>query len=159
MGAVIRLGDPEATKFVVAALGDISKKLSLLLGAVQFAKNADGSDASEQWKQEAEATLKAVFKCNDDRVALAHSRLRPTTDGLMLTRQKLERGALKSADETWNSTKLGEKVDRLVELTNKVRKTAADLNTLVISIPDDVWITIEPNSGAFTVPNLERKKE
>jgi hypothetical protein len=159
MGAVIRVEDPEATKFLVAALGDISKKLSLLLAAVQSAKKADGSDASEQWKQEAIASLKAVFKCNEDRVLLAHSRLQCTTDGLMLTRQKLDRGVFKSAEETWDTTKLKGKIDRLEELTKKVRKMGADLNTLVISIPDDIWITIEPSSGAFTTPNLERREE
>lgn len=97
---IFRLGAHEARDTIVAALGDVSKKINLVWTASQFAKRADGSDTGKDWKENADKTMAAIWKCNGDRNQLAHSFLEPKADGSVeLTRLRLEGGELRGADD------------------------------------------------------------
>ena len=62
-----------------------------------------GADASAQWKAKVEDTIDNVFKCNDDRVLLAHSLLQPNTDGSVeLVRLKVDHGKVTGGARTWS---------------------------------------------------------
>ena len=90
--AVYGLQNNDASDAIVAALGDVARKASLVLAASKGAKNPNGSEASAEWKAKVEATIKCVFECNNnDRVPLAHSLLQPNADGSVdLVRLKIE---------------------------------------------------------------------
>jgi hypothetical protein len=50
VNVVYGLQNNEASDAIVAALGDFPRKAKLVWAASKGAKNADGSDASEEWK-------------------------------------------------------------------------------------------------------------
>ena len=68
------LQNNDASDAIVAALGDVARKVSLVWAASKGAKDPIGSEAPAEWKAKVEATIKRVFECNtNDRVPLAHS--------------------------------------------------------------------------------------
>ncbi len=78
--AVLGLENNDTSDAIVAALWDFFKKANLVWAASKGAKK-DGSEASAEWKDKVEATIKRVLECNNDRVRLAHSLLQPNGDG------------------------------------------------------------------------------
>jgi hypothetical protein len=50
---ILHLQDHESADAVVAALGDVTKKIDLVWPAVLAAKNQDGSEPAEEWKKDA----------------------------------------------------------------------------------------------------------
>ena len=78
---IYRLDQPEAADVIVAALGDMGKKVNHVWMAAQMAKNADGSETSHDWKNTAGRTMSEVWEYSNDRNRLAHSFLDPNTDG------------------------------------------------------------------------------
>jgi hypothetical protein len=97
---VYGLENNEASDAVVAALGDVVRKASLVWAASKGAMDAEGNEASEGWKAKVEATIKRVFDCNQhDRVPLAHSLLQPNADGSVdLVRLKIDHGKVKGRE-------------------------------------------------------------
>ena len=81
---VLRLQNHESANVVVATLREVFKKIQLVWTAVLVAKNADGSETTEDWKRKARDTMTAISKCNDKRAFVAHSLLEPQTDGSLV---------------------------------------------------------------------------
>jgi hypothetical protein len=99
--ATYGLSNNDAGDAIVAALGDVARKANLVRVASKFAKNADGSEASPEWKDKAEKIFKRVLDCNgSDRVPLAHSLLQPNADGSVdLVRLKIDKGKVSGKDD------------------------------------------------------------
>ena len=58
---VYALENNEASDAVVAALGDVARKASLVWAASKGAKDTEGREASEEWKAKVEATIRRIF--------------------------------------------------------------------------------------------------
>ncbi len=131
MKVVYGLQNNDAGDAIVAALGDASRKIRLVLAASQNAKNADGSDASAEWKSSVAAKVNSFWQCNEDRVRLAHSLLQPNVDGsVSFVRLRLDRGELKGkAGETWSHEQLAAKIKELQELATKLGSLRDELKT------------------------------
>jgi hypothetical protein len=140
--AMYGLEKNDASDAIVAALGDAARKASLVWAASKGAKNADDKDASKEWKDKVEATIKRVFTCNDDRVRLAHSLLQPNADGpVELVRLKLDEGKVKGKDGvTWSRNDFAEKIQRANELANELKALNGELRTFTYTISMD-WIS------------------
>jgi hypothetical protein len=140
---IFRLQQHEAADTIVAALGDVAKKINLVRSAILIAKNVDGSDTSEEWKTRADATMKTILGCNGgDRVALAHSYLEPRADGsVTLTSLQVPDGVLKNKQDTWTEADFKRKTERLAELTEQLRSLKNDLSTFTVTIPNTGWMT------------------
>jgi hypothetical protein len=138
----LRIETHEAGNTIVAALGDVSRKISLVRAAVQIAKKADGSETTEQWKKNADETMKKIYACNtEDRVLLAHSFLEPKSGGaVQFTRLHLPNGVFKSRQETWTQQDFTSKIQELADLTSRLASIKNELNTLQIKIPDLGWL-------------------
>jgi hypothetical protein len=149
--AMYGLENNEASDAIIAALGDVARKASLVWAASKGAKNA-GKDAPEEWKGKVEATIKRVFECNDDRVRLAHSLLQPNADGSVdLVRLKIDAGKVKGKDGvTWSRDDFAAKVQRLNELAEELKSLNRELQTFTYTIPNLGWMPIsnfEPTMG------------
>jgi hypothetical protein len=134
---ILRLQEHEARDIVVAGIGDVSKKISLVQAACLLAKNKDGSEMPDEWRENSSETVKRIWTYSDDRNHLAHSFLKPKTDGSVdLTRLRLERGELKGKNPSpWTVSDFKTKVDELRSLTLKLQTVKLDLSTLRITIP------------------------
>jgi hypothetical protein len=143
--AVYGLQNNDASDAIVAALGDVARKVNLVRVASKGAKHADGSEASGEWKAKVEATIKRVFDCNDsDRVPLAHSLLQPNADGSVdLVRLKNVGGELRGKGGVkWSRDDFGEKIQRLNELADELESLNRELRTFKYVIPADLggWV-------------------
>jgi hypothetical protein len=138
----LQLENQEAGNIIVAALGDVSRKASLVRAAVQVDKNVDGSDTTKAWKKSADDTMKGILACNsNDRVLLAHSLLEPQNGGaVQFTRLHIPDGVCKSRQETWTHQDFTKKIEQLTDLTTKLQSIRNELNTLRIEIPDLGWL-------------------
>jgi hypothetical protein len=136
---VLDLNTHPAGDFVVAALQDPARKANLVLAAVAVAKNADGSETSAGWKENASDTLKSVLGHNKDtRVVMAHSYLEPQADGsVRVTRLNLHGGQLTGEPKTWN---LEDKINEARDIAKGLQKITTDLSTLTIPVPDLSWL-------------------
>jgi hypothetical protein len=144
---IFRLEAHEAKDTIVAALGDVSKKINVVWTASQFAKRADGSDTGKDWKENADKTMAAIWKCNGDRNQLAHSFLEPKADGSVeLTRLRLEGGELRGADDPnkWTQDNFRTKLKQLRALTAELQRVKDDLSKFKITIPDATWKRADP---------------
>jgi hypothetical protein len=143
---IFRLQQHEAADTIVAALGDIARKIGLVRAAVRIAKKVDGSETSSEWKERADDTMKSIYGCNTgDRVLLAHSYLEPNEDGsVKFTRLYLPDGVLKNRQETWVDSHFTTKIERLRDLTQRLQQIKDDLSTLTITVPDLGWMPIDP---------------
>jgi hypothetical protein len=141
--AVYGLQNNDASDAIVAALGDVAKKASLVWAASKGAKDANGSEASAEWKAKVEATIKRVFDCNDNRVLLAHSLLRPNADGsVVFVHLKNVKGEVRGKDGVkWSQDDFGEKIQRLNKLADELESLNRELGTLKYVIPDLGWIS------------------
>lgn len=140
--AVYSLQKNDASDAIVAALGDVAKKASLVWAASKGAKDANGSEASAEWKAKVEATIKAVFDCNTkDRVPLAHSLLQPNADGSVdLVRLKIDRGELRGKDGVkWAQVDFEEKIQRLNKLADELESLNRELRTFNYAFQDLGW--------------------
>ena len=139
---IFRLQNHEAADTIVAALGDVAKKINLVRSATQIAKNADGSDTSEEWKTRADATMKTILGCNSgDRVTLAHSYLEPNADeSVTLTSLQVPGGVLKNRQETWTEADFRRKTEQLAELTAQLRSLKNNLSTFTVTVPNTGWM-------------------
>jgi hypothetical protein len=109
----------------------------------QGAKDANGSEASAEWKAKVEATIKRVFDCNtNDRVPLAHPLLQPNADGSVdLVRLKIDRGKVQGKNGVkWSQVAFGEKIQRLNKLADELESLNRELRTLKYAIPDLGWM-------------------
>jgi hypothetical protein len=149
--AVFGLVNNEASDAIVAALGDVARKASLVWAASKRAKNADGSEASAEWKAKVEATVKRVLDCNNqDRVPIAHSLLQPNADGSVeLVRLKIDGGKVKGRESkiTWSQKDFREKTQRLDTLAEELKALNGELQTFKYEIP--------PNLGWSATVNFE----
>jgi hypothetical protein len=137
----------EASDAIVAALGDVSRKIQVVQAASQLAKKADESETPSNWKEDANKTMNAIWDCNGDRVQLAHSFLQPKADGsVQFARLKLEGGKLKGkSPNTWTQDDFKTKVERLDDLAHKLQSMTQDLSRFTIPTTD--WL-----AALFTVP-------
>jgi hypothetical protein len=140
---VYGLQSNEASDAIVAALGDFAKKAGLVWAASKGAKDADGLEASAEWKDKVEATIKRVFSCNDDRVRLAHSLLQPNGDGSVdLVRLRIDHGKVTGRDAVkWSRDDFVEKSRRLKELAVELKALNSELQTFKYTTTDIGWIT------------------
>jgi hypothetical protein len=144
---IFRLGAHEARETIVAALGDVSKKINPVWAASQLAKRADGSDTPKDWKENADKTMAAIWECNGDRNQLAHSFLEPKADGSVeLKRLRLGGGELRGADDPnkWTQDNFKTKLARLSDLTRQLQNVKDHLSEFKITIPDDTWMRADP---------------
>ena len=142
---IYRLDQHEAADAIVAALGDMGKKVNLVWMASQMAKNADGSETSHDWKNAAGRTMSEVWEYSNDRNRLAHSFLDPNTDGSVTIE-----GGMRDAGVhgTWTKDQFKAKAQRLSVLTQQVQTLTNDLSTFAITIPDADWISFTAKPGA-----------
>jgi hypothetical protein len=158
---VYGLQDNEASAAIVAELGDISKKASIVLAASNGAKNADGSDASVEWKAQVDAAINNVFRSNDDRVRLAHSLLQPKADGSVdLVRLRINRGKVTGRDGvTWSSDAFGAKIQRLKKLAEELKSLNSELQNFQYTIQNLDWfpshVFTQTNPTALSVATLK----
>ncbi len=140
--AVYGLQNNEASDAIVAALGDFARKASLVHVASKGAKNADGSDASVEWKDKVEYTIKRVFECNDDRARLAHSLLQPNVDGSVeLVRLRINQGKVTGRDGVrWSRDDFAAKIQRMKELAGELKSLNGELQTFRYAIPNLGWM-------------------
>ena len=173
--AMYGLENNEASDAIIAALGDVARKANLVWAASKGAKNADGKDASEEWKGKVEATIKRVFACNDERASLAHSLLQPNADGSVdLVRLKIDGGKVKGKDGvTWSRDDFAAKIQQLKELAEDLKSLNGELQTFTYTIPNfGLWVpssigtwmpavrmgVCEPTGGVFA-SRLRRREE
>jgi hypothetical protein len=133
----------EAGDAFVAALRDVSRKADFVWAASKTAKNADGSDASSEWKARIENTIKDVFICSEqERNRLAHSLLQPNADGSVdLVYRKIGGGEVKGGDAvTWSSDNFNTKIQRLGKLAEELKSLNDELRTFKYTIPNLGWM-------------------
>jgi hypothetical protein len=124
---IFRLEQHETGDAIIAALGDVARKINLVWTGALRAKNQDGSEPSDHWKENVNETMKEIHECNSQgRVPLAHSFLEPRVDGsLALARLKADGGELKGeVPKIWSQDDFNIKVDRLQVLTKKLQTVA-----------------------------------
>jgi hypothetical protein len=132
---VLGLQKNEASDAIVSSL-DFAKKAGFVLAAINDAKNASGSEASEEWKKGAATAVKEAFECNDDRVSLSHSLLQPNEDGSVdLKRLSLDRGKVKDAEDRWVYEDFTEKIMRSRAVAGKLRSLNKELRNIKIEVP------------------------
>jgi len=143
--AVLGLQKNEASDAIVVALGDVARKASLVRAAIQDAKNADGSDVSAKLKEFAETKMKSVFKCNDDRVKLAHSLLDPQADGSVeLVRLKITDGKITGRDAIpWSYQDFEAKIQQTNVLTEELETLNGELRSFKYSVPNVGWMSTD----------------
>jgi hypothetical protein len=136
--AVFGLENNDASDAIVAALGDFARKANLVRAASRGAKYADGSEASAEWKDKVEATIKRVLSCNGHRVSLAHSLLQPNDDGSVdLVRLKLDHGKVTGRDAVkWSRDDFREKIQQLHKLAEELKSLNSELRTFKYTIPN-----------------------
>lgn len=139
------LQNNEASDAIIAALGDFSRKGRLVQAAIRFAKKADSSPTSDDWKTKVDATIKKAFGCNDpDRILLAHSLLEPNADGSVdFVRLQVRDGKV---TVNWPHKDFSEKISVLKELAKELRAVNTELRTVKITIPagDLSWMSGDP---------------
>src|SRR3974377_790249 len=146
---VFRLQGHESADAVVAALGDVTKKIELVWTAALAAKNQDGTEPTEEGKENPTKTIKAVFGCNNDRNALAHSRLEAAADGsVVLARLQVKGGELKGKGKPnrWSQTDFQRRINAITKLTKQLERVRSDLSKLNV-VPSG-WI----NTNQFWQP-------
>jgi hypothetical protein len=147
---IFRLQQHEAADTIIAALEDFARKTRLVRGAVSIAKNADGSETSDQWKTAADKTMTEILAANDNRVLLAHSVLDPNEDGsVKIKRLHLPQGVIKSREVTWTKTDFERKIDELRKLARELQGLKNDLSTFRITVPTG-WMTLDPYQPHLT---------
>jgi hypothetical protein len=156
---VYRLHEEDAADAIIAALGDMIRKVNLVRAACQYAKQADGSDATPQWKASADAKITKIFSCNGDRVFLAHSLLQPNADGSVdIVRLKLDGGELKGKGAVnWAENKFREKIKELDGLATELASLREELKIYKIEIPNAGWMStdfMQPRPIPPTLLNL-----
>jgi hypothetical protein len=150
---VYGLQSHEASDAIIAALGDFARKASMVLAASKGAKNADGKmEAAADWKDKVETTITRVFKCNNDRVLLAHSLLQPNADGSVdLVRLKITGGEVTGRDGVkWSRNDFVAKIGRLKEVAKELKSLNDELRAFKYTIPNLGWVSIsnfEPTMG------------
>jgi hypothetical protein len=134
---------------IVVALGDFSRQVNLAWALCQDARNADGTELSQERKEQIDKTMSDCFKCNDDRVKLAHGRLEPRADGsVAIVKLRLAGGELKGRDPTiWSPTDCIEKSNKLTELADELRNFQKELSTIKIQVPTG-WLSISDDRSA-----------
>ena len=114
---------------IVAALGDISRKVDLAWTAIQFAKQADGTPASQAWRDKVADKLKAVYKSNNDRRMLAHSLLDPKPDGsVAFTNLQAKGGELRGTKPIeWSHHQFDDKTQAMETLATELADLQSEL--------------------------------
>ena len=139
---IYRLDQHEAADAIVAALGDMGKKVNLVWMASQMAKNPDGSETSHDWKNAVGRTMSEAWEYSNDRNRLAHSFLDPNTDGSVTIEGGMRDVGVHGP---WTKDQFKAKAQRLSVLTQQVQTLTNDLSTFAITIPDADWISLLPN--------------
>jgi hypothetical protein len=138
---ILRLENHEASDAIVAALGDVGKKIQLVWAAAQLAKNADGSETTKEWKEAANKTMKAISARNDIRVLMAHSYLEPRTDGsIAVARLTVRSGELKGREgHLWKQDDFKNEIKNLKALAEELQSVKGALSALKITLPELGW--------------------
>jgi hypothetical protein len=151
---IFRLQAHEASDAIVAAIGNMSTKINLVWFAFLLAKNTDRSETAARWKEKVKKTMGAIEDCNGKRNQLAHSFLKPKSDGSVelvyrkRSRAKSKGKKLKGKDDPkppWTQDTFKSEVERLNDLAHKLRSLTKELSTFTIS-------TIDWRAALFTVP-------
>jgi hypothetical protein len=145
---VYGLQSHEAGDAIVAALGDFARKANIVWAASTGAKNADGSEASAEWKDKVVTTIKRVLECNTERVVLAHSLLQPNADGSvdLVRLKKIARGKVTGGEGVkWSRDEFVAKIGRLKEVAEELKSLNNELRTFKYTISNLGWMT----SGNF----------
>jgi hypothetical protein len=153
---VYGLENNEASDAVVAALGDVARKASLVWAASKGAKDTEGKEASEEWKAKVEAIIRRIFDCNQhDRVPLAHSLLQPDADGSVdLVRLKIDHGKVKGKEGVkWSREAFVTKIQQLKELADELKSLNDELRTFKYTIPNLGWM---PSSNFESTMSMMR---
>jgi hypothetical protein len=142
----------DAGDAIVAVLGDLLKKASLVLAASRTAKKADGKDASEAWKASVEKQIKRAIDCNEMRVPFAHSLLKPQADGsVRLARQKLDRGSLKETAKVWTREELLSEIQKMDVLGAELRELTDELSHFKYTVDVETRWLLQPLSSFSNV--------
>jgi hypothetical protein len=135
---------------IVASLGDFARQASLAQALCQDARNADGTELSKERKEQIDSTISDCFKCNDDRVKIAHGRLEPRADGsVAIVHVKVDRGGVKGKTPIiWSPSDWTEKTKKLTKLADELRDFQKELKTIKIQIPTELgWLNRWDNSA------------
>ena len=130
---------------IVASLGDFARQASLARALCQDARNADGTELSKERKEQINSTISDCFRCNNDRVKIAHGRLEPRADGsVAIVHVKVDGGVVKGKDPIiWSPTDWAEKTQKLTKLADELRHFQKELKTIKIQIESTLgWLTI-----------------
>jgi hypothetical protein len=140
---VYRLTSHEAADAIIAALGDFARKAGLVSEAVGVAKKADGSETSSDWKEKSRKTMKRILGINrPDRVLMAHSLLKPNSDGSVQFINLQNAGAKPSS---WTQAEFQRKISEMGSLLIQLRQIKEELSTLTISVPNLGFISMGIN--------------
>jgi len=139
---ILRIDNHEAGDAIVAALKDVARKIELVEAAVLLAKHQDGSDASQEWKDSANKTISAMWKCKDDRIVLAHAHLEPDEDGgVSISRLKIDDGKVRGSPYKWTDEDFGRKVDGLKALKQQLAQLRGELSKLKVPYRELEWLS------------------
>jgi hypothetical protein len=131
-------------------LGDFARKASLVWATSKGAKNADGSEATAQWKDKVEATIKRVT------MTIEFASPTPCCSRTLTVRY---RGKVTGRDGvTWSRDEFAAKIQYLNALAEELRSLNGELRTFN-TIPDLGWMPsgsfepmyLRPMSAALTV--------
>jgi hypothetical protein len=127
-----------------ASLGDFARQASLAKALCQDARNADGTELSKERKEQIDSTISDCFRCNNDRVKIAHGRLEPRPDGsVAIVHVKVDGGVVKGKEPIiWSPTDWTDKTQKLTNLADELRNFQKELKTIKIQIESTLgWLT------------------
>jgi hypothetical protein len=136
---VLGLQTNRSADAIVGLIGDFTRKANIVREAVQTATQAGDVPTSQAWKDNADKTLREVLGCNyPDRIDLAHSHLKPQSDGSVI----LQRPG--KTPETWSTQDLNDKITNLSRLASEVARIHSELNRMNIPVPTG-WMSMDNN--------------
>jgi hypothetical protein len=143
---LFRITNNEMADAIVAALGDFARLAELARVLCQDARNADGTELSEERKKQIGRVISDCFTCNQERVKIAHGRLEPRSDGsVAIVHVKVDKGKVKGkVPIIWSPTDWTENTKNLTKLADELRNFQQELKTIKIQIPTEStlgWLT------------------
>jgi hypothetical protein len=129
-----------------------ARQASLTRALCRDARNADGTELSNERKEQIDSTISDCFTCNDDRVKIAHGRLEPHDDGSVeIVHVKVDRGGVKGKEPIiWSPDDWIKKTEDLIKLAKELEKFREELKTIKIQNPVEStlgWLTRWDDSG------------
>jgi hypothetical protein len=158
---LFNLKDNTMADAIVAALGDFARQARLARALCRDARNVDGTELSKEQKDQIDGTISDCFKCNDDRVKIAHGHLEPRADGsVKIGYMTVDRGGVKGEDPIiWSLNDWAGKTKELTRLADELRNFQKELKTIKIQIPDLGFLSISNwDEQSPTIQSLRRSK-